>query len=108
MARRAVTYLGGDLTSLDSLRISCERDEAQLNAVLIALLVGKVDNPTGSDIPATIAVYERQPVPPPPQARIGELIMITTGNPPAPSRHIFDGEAQIGTNAGPVRVFKPQ
>lgn len=108
MARRAVTYLARDLTSLDALKLSCERDEGQLNAILIALLVAKVDNPTGDDLPATVAIYERQPVPPPPAAKIGQLIMIAGGAPPPNSRHLLDGEGQIGATAGPIRVFKPQ
>lgn len=118
--RRATAYFANDLQTLDELRLSCERDESQLNAIIVALITGKIENPNvGNDAPATIAVYEFLPTPRPPGTRPGDLVFVPVGpgvNPTtviqqqdqAGNRHLFDGTAQIKNNVGVVMIFKPK
>jgi hypothetical protein len=117
MAKRTIAYLARDLNTLNDLKLSCERDEGMMNAILIDLVKAKIHNPaTGANgLPATAAIYMR-PTPAGGQPGQLTLIQVTTAQTEQAiinqqvgigKRYLFTGEAIIGTVAIEIVVFKP-
>jgi hypothetical protein len=120
--RRSFAYLAKDLASVTALETACKGSEGQMNAILTAIMAGKVpDSAGGPDLLATIAVYELLRMPPPAGSSPGHLEIKTPGPGQTPAqiiqaqvaagnRHLLDGTALMGPPGQekqiPVLVFK--